>query len=93
MDDAQEATEDGPQGNDAIGIPYQDILMALLDGRPVRQQLRERRLMPSLVADAINEALSEEIGDNVIECDGDDIIVIEDYRDDILRIIGGKGDE
>ena len=44
MDDAQEATEDGPQGNDAIGIPYQDILMALLDGRPVRQQLRERRL-------------------------------------------------
>ena len=49
--------------------------------------------MPSLVADAINEALSEEIGDNVIECDGDDIIVIEDYRDDILRIIGGKGDE
>lgn len=46
--------------------------------------------MPSVVADTINEALFDEIGDNVLECDGDTITLVEDYRDDLLKIFGGK---
>ena len=30
------------------------------------------------------------LGDNAVECTGDDIILIEDYREDIEQIIGGK---
>lgn len=47
-------------------------------------------MMPSVVADTINEALFDEIGDNVLECDGDTITLVEDYRDDLLKIFGGK---
>ena len=49
--------------------------------------------MPSVVADAINEALFDEIGDNILECDGDTITLVEDYRDDVLQIFGGKSNE
>ena len=45
--------------------------------------------MPSVAADRINEALFDEIGDNVLECDGDAITVVEDYREDILQMLGG----
>ena len=37
--------------------------------------------------------LFDEIGDNVLECNSDTITLIEDYRDDILQILGGKGNE
>ena len=49
--------------------------------------------MTSVAADTINEALFDEIGDNVLECNSDTITLIEDYRDDILQILGGKGNE
>ena len=45
--------------------------------------------MPSVVADTINGALFDEIGDNVLECDGSTITVVEDYREDILQLLGG----
>ncbi len=48
--------------------------------------------MPSVVADAINEALFDEIGDNVVECDGDSLAVVDDYREDVLRMFGGKSE-
>ncbi len=62
------------------------ILKMLLDGQSVKSFLATRRLMPSIVADTINEALWDLIGDNVLECDGDNISVIEDYRDDVKSI-------
>ena len=37
----------------------------------------------------INEALFDEIGDNVLECEGDRITLVEDYREDLARMIGG----
>ena len=52
--------------------------------------LRENYLMPSVVADSINEAFFDEIGDNVLECDGDTIAIVEDYREEILQMLGGK---
>ena len=58
-------------------------------GEPVKGWLAERRWMPTVAVDAINEALYDEIGDSALECDGDEITLAEDYREDILRILGG----
>lgn len=43
--------------------------------------------MPSVVADSINEAFFNEIGDNILECDGDTIVLLEDYREDIAQLL------
>ena len=58
--------------------------------QPVKGFLRESHRMPSVEADAVNEALYDEIGDSVLECDGDEIALAEDYREDLLRILGGN---
>ena len=74
-------------------VPYRQILRSLLRGEPVQACIKAGHLMPSVVADAINEALFDEIGDNILECDGDIITLVEDYRDDVLQIFGGKSNE
>ena len=56
-------------------------------GEPVAGLIRQKALMPSVVADAINEALFDEIGDNVLSCEGDEIMLVEDYREDLERIL------
>lgn len=61
------------------------ILMMLLNGEEISGILREKHLMPSVAADTINAALFDEIGDNVLECDGDTITLVEDYREDIMQ--------
>jgi hypothetical protein len=43
--------------------------------------------MASVVTDAINEALFDEIGDNVLECDGNTISLVEDYREDLTDLL------
>ena len=65
------------------------ILTALLRGEPVKECITAQHLMPSLVADAINEALFDEIGDTVLDCDGDTLAIVEDYREDLERMLGG----
>ena len=66
-----------------------ELLTLLVRGEPVKGWLAERRRMPTVAVDAINEALYDEIGDSALECDGDEITLAEDYREDILRILGG----
>ena len=44
--------------------------------------------MPAVVADTINEAFLDEIGDNILLCDGNTITVEEDYREDMLQMLG-----
>ena len=39
--------------------------------------------MPSIVTDTINEALYEEIGDNILACDGESMTLVEDYREEL----------
>lgn len=80
--DAGEKTETGA---DSL---YRRILLMLLDGQPINDVVRENHLMPAVVADAINEAFFDEIGDSVVECDGDEICVVEDYREDIIEALG-----
>ncbi len=63
------------------------ILAALLRGQDAGAMIRAHRLMPSVVTDTINEALFDEVGDSVLECEGEEITVVEDYREDILRLL------
>ena len=77
-----------------IDIPALDdlqaqILLSVMRGEPVAELLRNNHLMASVVADAINEALYDEIGDSVLICDGEDMELVEDYREDLEFILGG----
>ena len=52
--------------------------------------LREHRLMPTMTADSINEALFDAIGDNILDCDNDTLSLVEDYREDLVSLLGGS---
>ena len=66
------------------------MLRFLLQGETTKELLKAHHLMASIVTDAINEALFDEIGDNVLECEDDTISIIEDYREDIINLLGGN---
>ena len=74
-------------------VPLDDdqrqTLCALLRGESVRATIAAKHTTPEIVADALNEALYDELGDSAVECDGEEIYLVEDYRDDIVRILGG----
>lgn len=59
------------------------IIRTLLAGGDVSGILRENYLMPSLVADEINEGLFDEIGDIVLLCEDDRLVLVEDYKEDL----------
>ena len=79
-----------------VSVPLDDsldgmqiqLLRMLLRGEPVQELITTQHGMPSVIADAINEALFDLIGDTVVECDGKTIILVEDYRDNIIGILG-----
>ncbi|WP_152666506.1 tellurite resistance TerB C-terminal domain-containing protein [Limosilactobacillus panis] len=53
--------------------------------------MKKHHLMVSIVADQINEALFDEIGDDVIEFNQDDQpAIIEDYRADLEKMFSDK---
>ena len=70
------------------GIQLQ-ILRALLAGESADGIIREHRLLPSVAADGINEAFFEEIGDSVVEENEGGLALVEDYADDVRRLLGG----
>lgn len=72
-------------GLDAVQLA---VLRALLRDEPTAALLQTHHVMPSIVADGINEALFDEIGDNVLECDGNGIVLVEDYREELVRLLG-----
>ena len=67
---------------------HAEILRALLRGESAEELMRENHLLPSVAADAVNEALFDEIGDSVLECDGNRITLVEDYREDLEELLG-----
>ena len=75
---------------DGLDEIHTAILAALIEGKDPAERIRAERLIPSVVADRINEALFEPLGDNALECDGNTIALVEDYRDDIARIFRGE---
>ena len=83
--------ESGSAGETAPGIlSPQDaaIVRSLLNGGYPAEIISENHLMPQVVADRINEALFDDVGDSVIECEDDRLSLVEDYIDDITLLIG-----
>ncbi len=64
-----------------------EVLVMLLRGEAPDALFSLRHLLPSVAADTINEALFEEVGDNVVDCDGAHLALVEDYREDIRRYL------
>ncbi len=73
--------------------PHWEILRILLEGGTAEERIREYRMMPAIAADEINEVFLDEIGDSVLECDGERVSLVEDYREDLLGILGGTESE
>ena len=65
------------------------VSRALLSGDPADEIIRSRHLLPSLVADAVNEALFDEIGDTVLLCEDGKLLLVEDYTDELKELLGG----
>ena len=85
-----EAEEEGQTTFDGLDEAHLTILQTLLRGETAEGQIRSAHLMPALVVDTINEAFYDEIGDNILEYDGDKISLIKDYREDVAAILGGS---
>ena len=79
------ATNQNAFGLDSL---HWTILATLTAGKPADELLKNHRLMPSIVTDTINEALFDEIGDNILECDGERISIVEDYIEDVTLLVG-----
>ncbi|MCB2353026.1 TerB N-terminal domain-containing protein [Clostridium estertheticum] len=79
--------------NKVIILPLDDtqiqILMMLLEGKSVKSLILDQHGLPEVIADSLNEALFDEIGDTVVACDFETITLVEDYREDISRMLGG----
>ena len=67
------------------------ILQTLLSpggGVEAADLIRSGHRMPAIVADAINEAMFDLIGDTVILCEDDVLSLVEDYREDVEQLVG-----
>lgn len=64
------------------------ILKFIIAGKDYKSLIKSNNLFTSIITDNINETFFEDIGDNILECEGDEIYLVEDYREDILDIIG-----
>ncbi|WP_027218738.1 TerB N-terminal domain-containing protein [Butyrivibrio fibrisolvens] len=81
-------SNDQPSGNLLISEHQMNIVNLLLAGENVIEYAASNHLMLAVEIDAINETLYDEIGDTVIEFDGDTPELVEDYIDDIKQILG-----
>ncbi|MEE8885361.1 MAG: TerB N-terminal domain-containing protein [Eubacteriales bacterium] len=80
----------GEDGESPLTGEQAAFLQLLLDGGDWKGFIDSHAdiLSVGILVDDINEALYDEIGDTVIELDGDRPVLIEDYREDVMRILG-----
>lgn len=77
-----------PAASDSPLTPLETrFLQGLLDGTPATQLLGPGDPFVSVVADSINEKFFDLVGDAVIDFDGDEPYLIEDYLDDIREVL------
>lgn len=62
--------------------------VSLLKGEDYRSQLRSYGLQVSIVSESVNEKFFDVFGDTVIDFNGDEPFVIEDYSDELKGILG-----
>jgi hypothetical protein len=65
------------------------VFSMLLRDEDVAELIAAEHGMPEIVAEELNEALFDEIGDTVVDCEGGSIALVEDYREDVAQLIGG----
>ena len=65
--------------------PEHFLVRSLLNHEPYEDELHRRHESVSMLVDRINERMMDEIGDTVIEFDGDRPVIIEDYEDDLRQ--------
>ncbi len=63
------------------------FLTILIEGGNWQSFIKKNRLMLSILVDSVNKKLFEEIGDTALEVQDGKPIMIEDYKEDIKRII------
>lgn len=90
--EAKPAEEAAPSISTLFGLDafQTGILLTLLRGESPDAHIRELRLMPTVLADSINEALFDLIGDSVLICDGAELRLAEDYREDLAQLLEGQ---
>ena len=90
VQDAAPKSSDGYDGtsSDVLDDFQAAVLRLLLEGRSAASLITENLQMPEIVADSINESLFDDIGDNAIDCNDGELSLVEDYIEDISRIIG-----
>ena len=71
----------------ALDAPYLQVLATLLAGKDPGELLRNHHLKPSMVADVVNEAFLDRVGDTVVTCEEDRLVLMEDYREDLRAIL------
>ena len=83
--------ESKPVGDELpLDAPLRQLMLSLLRGEDPGALIRQMHWMPSLVADTVNEALYDEIGDTVLLCEEDRLFLVEDYRENLEIIFGGN---
>ena len=71
----------------ALTPQQRQFLTLLLQGADAVGYARANHLMLSALTDSINEAFYDEIGDSILEMDGEAPELIEDYRDDVKELL------
>lgn len=82
---AAPAMTPAPAAHPGTDDPERFLVRSLLNGEPYEDELRRRHESLSMLVDQINERMMDEIGDTVIEFDGDRPVIIEDYEDDLRQ--------
>ena len=80
-------TVPGNEENGLLDKIHTEILRNLLKTGSADEYIKAAHLMPSVVADTINAALFDEIGDNILECDGKTIKIVEDYVEEVEKLL------
>lgn len=73
--------------NNILSASEIKYLNALISGGDYQTVCREAGIIPSVMADNINERLFDIIGDTVIEYSDDSPQIVEDYKDDLNTFI------
>lgn len=86
---ADAGATDEPAAARAYGLTDLEarVLRGLFEGAPISQLLGPSDPFVSVVADTINEKLFDLVGDAVIEFEGDDPCLVEDYLQDIQEVL------
>lgn len=66
------------------------IIKKLLKNEDVTSFLQDHHLFMEVVADEMNEAYYDEIGDNIVEIEDNRLVLIEDYREDVEELLYGR---